>query len=82
MSAPGKQAQPRGIDCLGRNAVINEGPVDRILRILFGAAILSLAFFGPKTLWGLIGLIPILTGIVGMCPIYSLLGIRTTVHRR
>jgi hypothetical protein len=62
--------------------VINIGTLDRVLRILFGAAILSLAFFGPKTLWGLVGLIPILTGIVGMCPIYSLLGLRTTGGRR
>lgn len=58
--------------------MFNEGPVDRILRVGFGVLILSLVFFGPKTAWGWLGLIPLLTGLVGMCPLYTLLGIRTT----
>lgn len=57
--------------------MINEGPVDRGLRILVGLVILSLAFIGPKTPWAFLGLIPLLTGLVGMCPLYALLGIRT-----
>ena len=55
----------------------NEGAADRVLRVLLGIAILSLSFVGPKTLWGLLGLIPLLTGVIGSCPLYSLLGIDT-----
>lgn len=56
---------------------INEGTVDRIVRVIAGLVILSLAFIGPKTAWGYIGLIPIATGLVGYCPAYSLFGINT-----
>lgn len=55
----------------------NEGTIDRVLRVLLGIALLSLVFFGPKTLWGLVGVIPILTGLAGFCPLYAVLGIRT-----
>lgn len=55
----------------------NEGNLDRVLRIVVGAAILSLVVVGPKTAWGYLGLIPLITGLVGYCPAYSLLGIRT-----
>jgi Protein of unknown function (DUF2892) len=55
----------------------NEGTIDRVLRVLVGLALLSLVFFGPKTLWGLVGLVPLATGLAGTCPVYSLLGIRT-----
>lgn len=55
----------------------NVGTLDRALRVLIGLALLSLIFIGPQTLWGLIGLIPLVTGLVGSCPLYSLLGVRT-----
>ena len=55
----------------------NEGNLDRLLRIVVGAAILSLVFVGPKTAWGWLGLVPLVTGLIGYCPAYSLLGIRT-----
>lgn len=55
----------------------NEGTVDRLLRIALGLALLSLVVVGPKTLWGLAGIVPLATGIVGSCPLYSLLGINT-----
>ncbi|GAA6200979.1 DUF2892 domain-containing protein [Aquicoccus sp. SU-CL01552] len=55
----------------------NEGALDRILRIVFGLALLSLIFIGPKTMWGLVGLIPLLTGLAGYCPLYRLLGFST-----
>ena len=42
-----------------------------------GLALLSLVMVGPKTMWGLIGLIPLVTGLVGMCPLYRLAGIDT-----
>jgi hypothetical protein len=57
--------------------MINEGTLDRVIRVIAGLAILSLVFVGPKTLWGLVGAVPLLTGLVGFCPGYRLLGIRT-----
>jgi cadmium resistance protein CadD (predicted permease) len=45
--------------------------------VIAGLVILSLAFIGPKTAWGYVGLIPIATGLVGYCPAYSLFGINT-----
>jgi len=56
---------------------VNEGYVDRVLRVIVGLAILSLAFVGPKSMWAYLGLVPLLTGLVGFCPAYALLGIRT-----
>ncbi|CUI00232.1 YgaP family membrane protein [Leisingera aquaemixtae] len=55
----------------------NEGTLDRALRILLGLILLSLVFIGPQTLWGLIGLVPLATGIMGYCPVYKVLGLNT-----
>lgn len=55
----------------------NEGTIDRVVRIVAGLALLSLVFVGPKTWLGLIGLVPLVTGLVGYCPLYRILGIRT-----
>jgi len=55
----------------------NEGKIDRVLRVIVGAALLSLVFVGPQTAWGWIGLVPLLTGLVGNCPVYSLFGLNT-----
>jgi hypothetical protein len=55
----------------------NEGAIDRALRIIAGLGILSLVFVGPQTPWGWIGLVPLVTGLVGVCPVYSVFGIRT-----
>ncbi len=55
----------------------NEGTIDRILRVLVGIALISLVFVGPKTPWGWIGVVPLVTGLVGICPLYSILGINT-----
>ena len=55
----------------------NEGVLDRGLRVVVGLAMISLVFVGPQTVWGWIGLVPLITGLVGVCPIYSVLGIRT-----
>jgi hypothetical protein len=55
----------------------NEGAIDRVLRVVVGLGVLSLVFVGPKTPLGYIGLVPLLTGLVGICPLYSLLGINT-----
>jgi hypothetical protein len=55
----------------------NEGNLDRGLRIIVGLILLSMVFVGPQTVWGWIGLVPLITGLVGTCPVYSVLGIRT-----
>ena len=55
----------------------NEGLLDRGLRVVVGLFLLSLVAVGPQTLWGLVGVVPLLTGLVGYCPAYSLLGLRT-----
>lgn len=55
----------------------NEGALDRILRIVVGLGVVSLAFVGPKTPLAFIGLVPLATGLIGWCPAYSLFGIRT-----
>lgn len=55
----------------------NEGTLDRAFRVVVGLAALSLVFVGPHTLWGLLGLVPLVTGLVGSCPLYSLFGIGT-----
>jgi hypothetical protein len=55
----------------------NENTGDRVVRIVLGLGLLSLYFLGPKTAWGLAGLIPILTSVLGSCPIYTLIGIST-----
>jgi len=55
----------------------NEGTFDRALRVLVGLVLLALVFVGPQSPWGWIGIVPLLTGLVGICPAYSLLGIRT-----
>ena len=60
----------------------NEGGIDRVLRVVVGLAVLSLAFLGPRTPWGYVGLVPLLTGLVGYCPMYSLLGINTCPAKR
>ncbi len=60
----------------------NEGTVDRVLRVIAGAALVSLVFVGPETPWGWIGLVPLVTGLVGNCPVYSLLGISTCPVKR
>ena len=55
----------------------NEGSFDRIIRVLIGVVLLSLVFVGPRTYWGLVGLVPLATGLLGSCPLYTVLGIRT-----
>jgi hypothetical protein len=55
----------------------NEHKMERTIRVLVGLALLSIVFVGPKTLWGLIGILPLVTGLAGTCPLYTLLGIST-----
>lgn len=55
----------------------NEGNIDRIVRVLLGVVLLSLLFIGPQTLWGLVGIVPLATGLAGYCPLYTLFGLST-----
>ncbi len=55
----------------------NEGTIDRAARVALGLGLLSITVLGPQTLWGPLGLVPLATGPLGSCPIYSLLGLNT-----
>jgi hypothetical protein len=56
---------------------VNMGSADRIIRALVGIILLALVFVGPQTPWGWIGIVPLATALMGTCPAYSLLGIKT-----
>lgn len=55
----------------------NMGTADRTIRAIVGVVLLALVFVGPQTAWGWIGLIPLATALMGNCPAYSLIGVRT-----
>ncbi len=57
----------------------NVGPLDRLIRVALGLAVLSLLFVveGPARYAGLVGVVMLLTGLVGYCPLYTLLRINT-----
>ncbi|QHE86138.1 YgaP family membrane protein [Hydrogenophaga sp. BPS33] len=55
----------------------NVGGLDRTLRILFGLALVAAAVTGTVGLWGYVGLIPLITGLMGWCPLYAVLGLKT-----
>lgn len=57
--------------------VENVGGFDRFARILVGMVLLTIVFVGPKTLWGLLGLVPLFTGLFRSCPLYRLIGVNT-----
>ncbi len=57
---------------------LNVGNVDRAIRILLGIALIALAIRGTIGYWGYIGVVLVLTGGVAFCPLYALLGLRTT----
>jgi hypothetical protein len=55
----------------------NAGTLDRTIRIALGLVVLSLAFIGPRTPFGYVGIIPLVTGLIGFCPLYRLVGLNT-----
>ena len=64
----------------------NVGGIDRAFRIIIGLALLSLVFFGEQiigqnTVYGWIGLVPLLTGIFKFCPAYALFGLKTCASK-
>lgn len=60
----------------------NVHPIERVVRVLLGVGLVSLAFIGPENKWFLLGGIPILTGLSGWCPPYTLLGINTCALKK
>ncbi len=56
---------------------LNVGGIDRIARIVVGLVLIALAATGPVGVWGWIGIVPLLTGSVGFCPLYPLIGMNT-----
>jgi hypothetical protein len=61
---------------------VNEGTLDRVLRVVAGLVLIAFALglFGADytSVWGWIGIVPLVTGVGGWCPAYSLLGLKTT----
>ena len=55
----------------------NVGNLDRTLRIVAGVALIALAALGTIGPWGWIGAVPLATALLGWCPMYSLLGLKT-----
>jgi hypothetical protein len=58
----------------------NEGTIDRALRVIVGVGLLAMFFMYPGAswrYWTLLGIVPLLTGLVGTCPLYSILGMST-----
>jgi O-antigen ligase len=59
----------------------NVGGIDRFLRIALGVVLVTLAATGTVGLWGWLGLVPLVTGLLGWCPPYTLLGINTCKNK-
>jgi Inner membrane protein YgaP-like, transmembrane domain len=55
----------------------NQHPIERLIRVALGLGLLAVAFVGPKTPWGYLGVIPLATGLLGSCPLYALFGFST-----
>jgi len=55
----------------------NEGTIDRAVRIIAGLALIGLTVTGTIGAWGWIGVLPLVTGIIGICPAYSIFGMNT-----
>ena len=60
----------------------NVGGVDRMVRIGAGVALIGLAATGTVGLWGYVGVVPLLTGLVGWCPPYAIFGWNTCATKK
>jgi hypothetical protein len=55
----------------------NIGSIDRIIRILVGLALIGLTLAGQIGVWGWLGIVPLGTGLLKTCPLYTVLGVST-----
>ena len=53
---------------------LNVGGIDKILRVILGVALIAAAATGAIPMWGYIGIVPLVTGLVNFCPLYTVLG--------
>lgn len=60
---------------------VNEHPVERGVRVLVGLGLVAAAATGTLGAWAYVGVIPVVTGLLGTCPLYSVLGISTCPTR-
>lgn len=56
---------------------VNEHPVERVVRVALGVGLIAMAAMGTIGVWGYIGVVPLLTGAMGSCPLYTLFGLST-----
>jgi hypothetical protein len=56
---------------------VNEHVIDRALRVIAGLVLIGLAATGTVGVWGWIGILPLVTGLVGFCPAYAIFGMST-----
>lgn len=59
----------------------NEGNLDRAVRVVIGLVLIGMASAGTVGVWGWIGIVPLVTGAVGWCPLYSMLGWNTCPNK-
>lgn len=53
---------------------LNVGGIDKILRVILGVALIAAAATGALPIWGYIGIVPLVTGLVNFCPLYTVFG--------
>ena len=77
-------ARPQGArdTLLEMDMTQNVGGIDRTLRILIGLALIAAAATGTVGWWGYLGVVPLLTGLVGWCPPYALFGWNTCAMKK
>jgi hypothetical protein len=60
----------------------NEHIMDRTLRVIVGLVLIGLAATGNVGVWGWIGVIPLITGLIGFCPAYAIVGMSTCTMKK
>ena len=60
----------------------NVGGTDRVLRVVVGVVLIALAAMGTVGVWGWIGVVPLLTGLIRWCPLYPLFGFNSCTAKK